>query len=80
MTGDFLFGTFGGGNRIIRVIGFPPPLNCPCDWNHVNCVNSQDFFDFLSDFFAGQADFNEDGTSNSQDFFDFLGCFFTGCT
>jgi len=79
VTGDFLFGTYGGGSRIIRVIGFPPPLDCPCDWNRRNCVNSQDFFDFLTDFFANNADFNEDSFTNSQDFFDFLGCFFGGC-
>ena len=79
VTGDFLFGTYGGGNRIVRVDGFPPPLNCRCDWNHVNCVNSQDFFDFLTDFFASNADFNEDVVTNSQDFFDFLSCFFSGC-
>jgi hypothetical protein len=53
VSGDFLFGTYGGGNRIIRVIGFPPPANCPCNWNNVDCLNSQDFFDFLSCFFAG---------------------------
>ena len=52
VTGDFLFGTYGSGNRIIRVVGFPPPDNCPCDWNNVGCLNSQDFFDFLTDFFA----------------------------
>ncbi len=79
ITGDFLFGTYGGGNRIIRVIGFPPPANCPCNWNNIGCLNSQDFFDYLSDFFESNADFNKDGSTNSQDFFDFLSCFFAGC-
>ncbi len=79
VTGDFLFGTFGGGSRIVRVVGFPPPANCPCNWNNIGCLNSQDFFDYLSDFFESNADFNKDGATNSQDFFDFLTCFFAGC-
>ncbi|MBC7773604.1 MAG: hypothetical protein H7210_14000 [Pyrinomonadaceae bacterium] len=79
VTGDFLFGTYGGGSRIIRVVGFPIPSSCPCNWNNLGCVNSQDFFDFLTDFFGNNADFNEDTVTNSQDFFDFLACFFGGC-
>src|SRR5262249_34596928 len=36
---------------------------CPPDFNHDNVVNSQDFFDFITAFFAGtpNADFNVDG-------------------
>jgi hypothetical protein len=52
---------------------------CPSDWNSDSVINSQDFFEFLGDFFAGIADFNADGQTTSQDFFDFLAGFFAGC-
>jgi hypothetical protein len=60
-------------------LGVPP---CHADVNHDGLVNSQDYFDFVSAFFAGvpAADFNEDGVINSQDFFDFVSAFFAGCS
>ena len=62
--------------------GTEPSDDCPADINHDDVANSQDFFDFLPLFFAGDdnADFNEDEQVNSQDFFDFLTAFFTGCS
>jgi hypothetical protein len=62
----------------IRVIARP---TCAADFNQDGVVGSQDFFDYLTEFFAGRpaADFNTDGAVNSQDFFDFVSAFFSGC-
>jgi hypothetical protein len=59
----------------------PADTSCPADFNEDDVVNSQDFFDFLTAFFASSpdADFNADKVVNSQDFFDFLTAFFDGC-
>jgi subtilisin-like proprotein convertase family protein len=58
----------------INLYGAAP--DCPCDWNGGG-IGVQDIFDFLSDWFAGAGDFNNDGTLSVQDIFDFLGCWFT---
>lgn len=57
------------------------PWPCTAEFNADGVVNSQDFFDFQTAFFAGDpiADINHDGFVNSQDFFDFLTAMNQGC-
>jgi hypothetical protein len=68
-----------GATAALTANGMVTTTPCLADWNRDETVNSQDFFDFLTAFFAGNADFNCTGDTNSQDFFDFLTAFFAGC-
>jgi glucose/arabinose dehydrogenase len=58
--------------RILKIV----PESVPADWNMDQTVNSSDFFDFLVDFFAGNADMTGDQATTSQDFFEYLRYFF----
>lgn len=81
VTGDFLFSTFGGGNRVIVVNGFTPDCDIPSNINR-DCL--LDFFDvqlFLQSFAAHDAlgDFNNDGVFDFFDVQAFLNDFAQGC-
>ncbi len=81
-TGAATIGLFRPGTPATvdaAMIPIPNGPPCPADWNHSGSVDSQDFFDFLTAYFAGNADFNQDGVTTSQDFFDFLTAFFAAC-
>lgn len=70
VTGDFLFGTYGGGNRIVRVTGFAAPPKCAVDFNEDCFLDFTDFDLFVENFEAGtaKADFTGDGFITFEDF------------
>ncbi|QKK10048.1 MAG: hypothetical protein HND58_19090 [Planctomycetota bacterium] len=79
LTGDFLFSTFGGGNRVLVVRGFDP--ECEANYNADCVVNTQDVLAFLNDWVIGdpKADFNGDGSVNTLDVLSFLNRWVAGC-
>lgn len=79
VTGDFLFSTFGGGDRVLVVRGFDP--ECEANYNADCAVNTQDVLDFLNDWVVSdpKADFNGDGSVNTLDFLAFLNRWVEGC-
>lgn len=79
LTGDFLFSTFGGGDRLIRIIGFTA-IQPPGDMNCDNIVSVTDIAGFVlaltnpAGYSAqfpncdiGNADMNKDGTATVGD-------------
>jgi hypothetical protein len=69
----------GTPTSVLADVVVPGGPVCLADWNHSGSLNSQDFFDFLADFFKLNGDFNKSGATDSQDFFDFVAAFFGGC-
>jgi probable HAF family extracellular repeat protein len=54
---------------------------CRADFNHSGILSTQDIFDFLNAWFAGEAraDFNGVGGLTEQDIFDYITAWMTGC-
>jgi hypothetical protein len=69
----------GAGIRSSRVAKLIGCALCPPDWDGDSHVSTADFFLFLEEFFAGDADFDHNGATNSADFFVFVRGWFAGC-
>lgn len=81
VTGDFIFGTFGSGNTLVRVIGFPSSDRCKADVNQDCFLNGDDYDSYVLSFENGDpaADYNEDGFVTGDDFDLFVNDFVKGC-
>jgi len=55
------------------------PRLCACDWTGDGILYVEDIFTFMSDFSAGQADYNADGLTNDDDIRDMGECFLHHC-
>jgi hypothetical protein len=54
-------------------------VTCREDWNQDGAINSQDYFDFLVDFFAGDADYDHNGMTDEYDHRAFILLWRLGC-
>ncbi|MCA3004253.1 MAG: hypothetical protein LW650_13745 [Planctomycetaceae bacterium] len=95
LTGDYLFSTFGGGNRVIRVSGFARPQVCVADVVGIGgvpggdgCVTGDDYIAFINAFSAGDlladvvgigGERPGDGLLTGDDFIAFINAFAGGC-
>ena len=79
LTGEYLFSTFGGGDRLIKVVGFN--LDCAANFNRDCNVDFFDYLDFVQAFADEdpRADFNGDGQVDFFDYLDFVVAFSEGC-
>lgn len=79
LTGNFLFSTFGGGNRVLVVEGFN--RDCRANVNGDCAVDFFDYLDFVALFAANDpaADYNSDGVVDFFDYLDFVADFASGC-
>jgi hypothetical protein len=73
VTGEFVFSTFGGGNRVIIVRGFT--VSCPADINGDQVVDVLDLLAVLADWGNAcvPADINRDGIVDVLDLLEVLG-------
>lgn len=60
-------------------VGYEPPAPCPADYDQSGAVTSEDLFDFLADWFQGDADYDRSGMTDVADIFQYLSDWFRGC-
>lgn len=60
-------------------VGYEPPAPCPADYDESGAVTSEDIFQFLADWFRGDADYDHSGMTDVADIFSYLSDWFRGC-